>query len=154
MLMEDGSELPAEVVLRDKDLDLAFVRPKTKPSAPLPALDLAKSGPAQILDQLITLNRLHEAVGRTYSVSVERISAIVRTPRLFYVPDGNQTSTTLGSPAFSLDGKVVGIVLMRTVKSRGSSGGMFDFQPGNNMSAIILPTDSIQRAAKQVPERK
>ena len=43
LLTHDGSELPAEIVLRDKDLDLAFIRPKTKPSAPLPALDLSNS---------------------------------------------------------------------------------------------------------------
>src|SRR5881296_2706666 len=33
ILTHDGAELPAEVVLRDKDLDLAFLRPKQKPSA-------------------------------------------------------------------------------------------------------------------------
>ena len=31
LLCQDGTELPAEIVLRDKDLDLAFVRPKAKP---------------------------------------------------------------------------------------------------------------------------
>ena len=30
ILLDDGTELPAEIVLRDKDLDLAFIRPKTK----------------------------------------------------------------------------------------------------------------------------
>src|SRR2546427_125887 len=28
ILLSDGTEVPAEVVLRDKDLDLAFIRPK------------------------------------------------------------------------------------------------------------------------------
>src|SRR5262245_28031372 len=35
ILLEDGTEIPAEVVLRDKDLDLAFVRPKTKVANPM-----------------------------------------------------------------------------------------------------------------------
>src|SRR5881296_3501778 len=30
ILLDDGSELPSEVVLRDRDLDLAFIRPKAK----------------------------------------------------------------------------------------------------------------------------
>src|SRR5271168_1905575 len=30
ILLDDGTEVPAEIVLRDKDLDLAFIRPKTK----------------------------------------------------------------------------------------------------------------------------
>src|SRR4051812_16732880 len=33
ILLDDGTELPSEVVLRDRDLDLAFIRPKTKPSS-------------------------------------------------------------------------------------------------------------------------
>ena len=36
ILAADGNEIPAEVVLRDKDLDLAFLRPKQKPEKPLP----------------------------------------------------------------------------------------------------------------------
>src|SRR2546422_4160959 len=37
---DDGTEIPAEIVLRDRDLDLAFIRPKTKPANPMPAVDL------------------------------------------------------------------------------------------------------------------
>ena len=37
ILLDDGTELPAEIVLRDKDLDLAFIRPKTKPASPMAA---------------------------------------------------------------------------------------------------------------------
>src|SRR5215471_3306013 len=34
ILLDDGTEIPAEVVLRDKDLDLAFIRPKSKLATP------------------------------------------------------------------------------------------------------------------------
>src|ERR1041385_952300 len=43
ILLDDGTELPSEVVLRDRDLDLAFIRPKTKVTTALSALDLTKS---------------------------------------------------------------------------------------------------------------
>src|SRR3954471_19002550 len=33
LLCNDGTEMSAEIVLRDKDLDLAFLRPKAKPAA-------------------------------------------------------------------------------------------------------------------------
>ena len=64
IVLDDGTEVPAEVVLRDKDNDLAFIRPKTKPAAPMAALDLANSGKADILDQVISLTRLGSAAGR------------------------------------------------------------------------------------------
>ena len=62
------------------------------------AIDLSKSAPAQLLDEVITLNRLNSAAGRAYAASVERISAVIQKPRTFYIPDSTMTSTTLGSP--------------------------------------------------------
>jgi hypothetical protein len=150
ILLDDGTELPAEIVLRDKDLDLAFIRPKTKPASPMTAVDLSKSAPAQLLDEVITLNRLNSAAGRAYAASVERISAVIQKPRTFYIPDSTMTSTALGSPAFSLDGKVVGLVVMRAVNSKG--GGSRNYR--ENMTSIILPAEDVLKGAKQAPEAK
>jgi len=73
------------------------------------------------------------------AASVERISAIVQRPRLFYVPDSSLGTTTLGAPAFTLDGKVLGVFVMRSMKSKSGGGmGMFNFQP-DNMTGIIVP---------------
>ena len=150
ILLEDGTEIPSEIVLRDKDLDLAFIRPKAKPASPMAAIDLAKSAPAQLLDQVITLNRLNSAAGRSYAASVERVSAVMQKPRTFYIPDSTMTSTTLGSPAFALDGKIVGVMVMRAVSSKG--GGSRNYR--DNMTTIILPAEDILKAAKQAPEAK
>jgi len=153
LLLDDGTELPADIVLRDKDLDLAFIRPKTRPASPMLALDLSKAATAQILDQVITLNRLGKAAGRAYAVSVERISAVVQKPRLFYIPGSEMTSTTLGSPAFTLEGNVLGVFVTRSVSQKGSGFGMFSFRP-EGLTTIILPAGDVLKAAKQAPEAK
>ena len=156
-LLDDGAEIPGEVVLRDKDLDLAFVRPKTKPATPMVAVDLSKPATAQILDQVITLNRLGTAAGRAYSASVERISAIVQKPRTFYIPDSTMTATSLGSPAFGLDGNILGIFVMRTVSSRSGQSGSMSMMFGSGptgLTSIIIPADAVLKAAKQAPEAK
>ena len=153
LLLDDGTELPADIVLRDKDLDLAFVRPVTKPASPMTALDLSKASTAQVLDQVITLNRLGKAAGRAYAASVERISAVVQKPRLFYIPGSEMTSTALGSPAFALDGNVLGVFVMRSVSQKGGGMGMFNFRP-QGLTTIILPAADILKAAKQAPEAK
>jgi S1-C subfamily serine protease len=151
ILLEDGTEVPAEVVLRDKDLDLAFVRPKTRLTAQLSPLDLTSPGKVDILDQVVALNRLGNAAGRAYAASVERIAAVVERPRLFYVPETSLTTTALGAPAFTLDGKLVGLFVMRTLKGRGGAGmGMMGMQP-ENVAGIILPASDVEKAAKQVP---
>ena len=150
ILLADGTEVPAEIVLRDKDLDLAFIRPKSKPASPMAAVDLSKSTPVQLLDEVITLNRLNSAAGRAYAASVERISAVIQKPRTFYIPDSSMTATTLGSPAFALDGKVVGLFVMRAVSSK--SGGNLTIR--DNMTSIILPAEDVLKGAKQAPEAK
>jgi S1-C subfamily serine protease len=150
ILLEDGTEVPAEVVLRDKDLDLAFVRPKSRITAELSPLDLSKSAKLELLDQVIALNRLGNAAGRAYAASVERIAAIVERPRLFYVPETSFTTTALGAPAFNLDGKVVGLFVMRALKTKSGGSGMMGMQAGN-ITGIILPAEDILKAARQVP---
>ncbi len=149
ILLDDGAEIAAEIVLRDKDLDLAFIRPKAKLAAPMAAIDLAKASPAQVLDTVVTLNRLGRAAGRAYSASVERISAVVQRPRTFYVPDSTMTGTALGSPAFALDGNIVGILVMRTISAGGMAASRSD-----NATSIILPAEDVLKAAKQAPEAK
>jgi hypothetical protein len=153
LLLDDGTEIAADIVLRDKDLDLAFIRPKTKPPSPMTALDLSKSAKAQVLDQVITLNRLGKAAGRAYAASVERITAVVQKPRLFYIPGSEMTSTTSGSPAFTLDGNVLGVFVTRSVSQKGGGFGMFSLRP-EGVTPIILPAEDILKAARQAPEAK
>jgi S1-C subfamily serine protease len=132
ILQDDGTEMPCEIVLRDKDLDLAFVRPKAKPAKPMPAIDLTKSAPAGLLDQVITLNRLNRAAGRAHSASIERINAVIAKPRTIYIPDGTMSTTTLGSPAFSLNGNIIGLFVIRSVSSAGE-------RSSDNFTSIIVP---------------
>lgn len=151
ILLEDGIEVPAEVVLRDRDLDLVFVRPKAKLTVQVAPLDLTASGKVDVLDQVIALNRLGNAAGRAYAASVERIAAVVERPRLFYVPETSITTTSLGAPAFTVDGKLVGLFVMRSLKGRSGGGmSMMGMQP-ENITGIIVPAKDIQNAAKQVP---
>ncbi len=145
IMVSDGTEIPAEIVLRDKDLDLAYIRPKTKPASPMTAVDLTKSATAQVLDEVVALNRLNSAASRAYSASVERISAVVQKPRTFYIPDSTMSATTMGSPAFLMNGDVVGLFVMRAVSSTGGRA---------NLTAIILPADDVLKGAKQAPEAK
>ena len=152
ILSGDGTETPAEIVLRDKDLDLAFIRPKSKPAMPVPALDLSNSAKVDVLDEVVAINRLGKVAGRAHAAAIERINAVVRKPRLFYVPGGNATMTGLGSPAFTPDGKVVGLFVMRSVKSGGGGMGLFSLQGG--ITSIILPAEDVKKVATQAPAVK
>ena len=150
MLLDDGTELPAEIVLRDNDHDLAFLRPKTKPASPMAAVDLSKSEPAQVLDEVVTLNRLNKAASRAYAASIEHIAAVIQKPRTFYIPDATMSATSLGCPAFLPDGRILGVFVIRAVSSEGE--GTSNYR--QNLTSIILPAEDILKGAKQAPDVK
>ena len=70
--LSDGRELPAKIVLRDEDLDLAFIRPTTKPATPLTAISLADSAKPVLLEQVVVLSRLGRVGGWAASAALVR----------------------------------------------------------------------------------
>jgi hypothetical protein len=152
MLLSDGTEIPAEVILRDKDLDMAFIRPIEKAEKSFTHVNISDPGTPLQLDQVISINKLGKVVRRAHAVSVERIDAIVTKPRTFFVPGKDPTNSGLGAPAFTLDGKFIGVFFIRAIKAIGGGGmgGMFGGQQ-DNVAIILLPAIDIQEAAEQAP---
>ena len=153
IVLADETELPAEVVLRDKDLDLAYLRPIEKPSKPLVALDLTKSIKPQVLDEVVTLNRLGKVANRVVTVSLERVDALVTKPRLFYTM-GVGGSSGVGSPVFTLTGVPLGIILIRSVPTDNESSSKANFGQKDGFTLIVVPTADILEDAKQALETK
>ena len=156
IVLPDGTEIPAEVVLRDKDLDLAYLRPSEKQAKPLPCLDLTKDAKAQVLDEVIVLNRLNQAANRASAISIGRIEGIIDKPRTFYLLGQSMWAYSLGAPVFSTDGKLVGIVLLRSSKTQTDQDSGFIFSNLNQwgMMPVILPASDIVDGAKQALETK
>ena len=152
--LPDGKELPAKIVLRDKDLDLAFIRPVEKPAEPLPAVDLSAKGTPELLDTVVVINRLGRVASWATAVYIDRIHAIAEKPRRFYVPGGmGAMESELGCPAFTLDGKAVGILVLRVLPSGGGGmGSAFGGMSSAGMLPVILPSEDILEVAKQAPE--
>ena len=152
MLLADGTEIQAEVILRDKDLDMAFLRPTEKQERTFDYVDFSIAGVVDYLDPVISLNRLGRVARRAHTASIERIEAVVTKPRLFYVPGNDPTNTGLGSPAFRIDGKPVGVFFMRAIKASSTGGlsSMFGGM-GQNVITVLLPGADILEAVEQVP---
>lgn len=151
--LPDGEELPAKIILRDEDLDLAFIRPTEKPAEPMSAVDLSDKARPQLLDPIVVLNRMGKVANWAPAVLLDRVYAIVEKPRTFYVPTPNAMEGGLGSPVFTLDGKVVGIFVLRVAPSTGGGmGSMFAGMSGMGLLPVILPSEDILDVAQQAPE--
>lgn len=155
LIVEPGKELSSNVLLRDRDLDLAYVRPKVKPEAPLPFIDLAQSAQPLVLDEVLVIDRAGKVANREHYVGLSRVSSVVSKPRLFYLcgATAGGFSMGLGAPAFSLEGKVVGVFVLRAIASseQGSMmGGMMNSMQ-DNLAGILLPAAQILEGAAQAP---
>ena len=154
MVLPNGKEVPAGIVLRDKDLDLAFLRPTKKLDAPIFAFDLSRAGSVNTLDPVVILNLLpKEYYGRKPIAALDRIAAVVEKPMKFYIPN-DQSSSQLGVPAFSLDGKIIGITVVQIPNAAPIETaleqilGMADAAGG---LSVIVPAADILEETKQIP---
>jgi hypothetical protein len=151
--LADGRELPARIVLRDEDLDLAFLRPTTKPDKPLVAINLADEGRPAMLDPVVVLSRLGRVGGWAPAASLQTIGAIIERPRTFFVIE-NGGSGGMGTPAFTVSGKVVGLLTMRSINAgRPSMFSMSGGTEGLGLLPVILPAADVRDIAQQAPEK-
>jgi hypothetical protein len=131
--MPDGKEVPVRVVLRDKELDLAFLRPMEKLAAPVAAIDLPTARPA-IVDAVVEVKRLPESAGWQSTALFHTVQAVVEKPRTFFILTGG----VVGSPVFDTRSQFVGVIVRLRNEADAASA-----QP------IVLPAADIREVAKQ-----
>jgi hypothetical protein len=145
--LPDGREVAARFVLRDADLDLAFLMPR-EPLEDLPSVELVDVPAPRPLDELIFLFPLSKALNREIAVAVESVRAVIERPRTFLVADSFVGVQALGCPAFDASGRALGLVVMRRspVMARPSGGfrDMFEF-----LNPVVLTTSDVVAVAEQ-----
>ncbi len=146
MVFAEGNEAPADVVLRDKDLDLAFVRPTAKPEKPFACVSLDNIAPAALLDPVVVIGQLGAVAQRTHVAFVDRVEGLVEKPRKFYILGEHRARQVVCSPVFTMDNKFVGIGVMRAVKTDLNA-------MGDNVLVVVVPGDQIKDLVAQVPAR-
>ncbi len=149
LLLEDGTEVEADVVLKDTDLDLAFLKPR-EAGRHFRAVSLrARTGTVPLLTPIFVVSRLGKLTSRALAVATGEIRASVRGPAPYYVTDA-ETASFVGSVAYTADGVPLGVFVNRFSSSPdGRSGGMFDGAFGRSGSEVVL---TVLRPAAKVLE--
>ncbi|MCF6286841.1 MAG: serine protease [Candidatus Hydrogenedentes bacterium] len=144
-VLQDGKEIDAEIVLRDTDLDLAFLRPVKKPEADWTHVDLSADVAVQTFEKIYILYRMGKVAQRLPDAYPYRISAVVEKPRKLYILG---ESTGAGNPIFTKSGACLGINVTRTLNV--SESGDMDF----DVASIVIPGPDIMKITEQVPPYK
>jgi len=146
ILMQDGTEVPAKLVLKDTDLDLAFVLPikqkkdneefKDVVFSHVPRSKKEKSKLPQALDEVVSLGKLGRNLYRQSTLRKGWVNAVIEKPRKYFVIE----NTSPGTPVFDRDGGWLGIVVYKMDRGRPTS-------------LVTLPADDIDEIAEQVRSR-
>jgi hypothetical protein len=155
IMLADGTEIPARTVYQDPDLDIAFLMPE-KTDKPLPAfahITPAATPDADVLDRLVSLQRLPKQLDRKAAVGFCDVVAKLTKPRTVYLVEGFTGQP--GMPVFTEKGTTLGVMAVR--KQDGGSMGGGALQVGG--TPVVLPMKYIlqgmeQARAAKVEEKK
>lgn len=133
--LANGSEVPAVVVLKDADLDLAFIAPLADETAPAREFAYVKLGDAtdgNVLDAFFSVSRASKNLQRTPLVRVSTVAGIIAKPRRLFI----LTDQVIGAPIFNAEGRVLGVTTQYLANGRPSG-------------LIVLPAADIAEIAAQ-----
>ncbi len=144
MLFKDDKEVNAEVLLQDKDRDIMVIRAKEELPEDVVVVSLSEENisEARLLDPLVMFMQMGKIARRTHSASIVRVEGIVDQPFMFYLVDQGKALDVVSSPFFTLDGKFVGLGVVRVVE------GWKDQVESNSM-VIVLPANQIVSVVKE-----
>jgi|WetSurMetagenome_2_1015567.scaffolds.fasta_scaffold136550_1 hypothetical protein len=148
LLLEDGTEVEADIVLKDTNLDMAFIKPR-EANQNFPPIVLKPFGkPLQMLDELLIISRLGKVGNRSILVSTAQVGAWVKGPRPFYVCN-ESLGAAVGCLAFNDEGVPVGIFLTKQVQDGGDGAGMARRRPGDLSLTVLRPVEDLMEIADQ-----
>jgi S1-C subfamily serine protease len=136
--LANGTEVPARFVLKDADLDLAFMAPVASPenaARQFPFVKLDETAEGVLLGDYFYVGRAAKIQQRVPLVRTTEIIGVVEKPRRFYVLT-DQLAQWMGTPVFNPEGRVLGITLQQ-------------FANGQRSGLIVLPAEDIAEMAKQ-----
>ncbi len=145
ILMEDGTEIPARLLLKDVDLDLAFVLPIAEsdalregfvfPALPSPRKSKMTLEP-EVLDEVVSIAKLGRNLYRNSTLRKGWVNAVIQKPRDYLVIE----NTEPGTPVFDRLGRWLGVVVYKMDSGRPSA-------------IVTLPVEDVMEIADQVRSR-
>jgi len=146
----EGEELEADLLVRDSDRDLVWLRIREPGERKFAFIDFAQASIPEVGDEVFVVWRMDRYFARTATLSKVRIGGITQRPRQLYIPDA-ALSAGIGAPVF------VGMTVSQLPDSDGSSPAENPFammtqslRMQQGIQGLILPSAEIVKATQQV----
>lgn len=122
LIGDDTVGLPAKLIGRDTELELAWVQLDKPADKPLASVDPAKGATVKIGDQLVAIDRMNKYYDRA-PVGLELdVGGLTNKPRNLIIPTGGRLEW-IGLPIFNPAGAFVGISVVQPVGGDDEEGG-------------------------------
>lgn len=145
LIGDDTEGLDAQVIARDSELDLTWMRISALGERQLAFISVKQPVDAEVGQPIYAVSRLGAQFGRAAVVRRARIGGITAKPRRLLIPTGGGGS--LGLPVFNAAGEVVGVTV-RQVRDTGESQGI----RAVSGAPLILPGDEVRKATARALE--
>jgi hypothetical protein len=146
---EDTEGVTARLIATDKELDLAWIKIDQPASGGYKALDLSATSAPALGDTIVCVDRMGKLVDRAPKITVGRAAGTASKPRKLYMADALDAYP--GTPAFTLDGKLVGLVSFQLPDGEPDESVMNDLR---RLGPVVLPAENVSSATKRVLEQE
>ena len=146
----------AEIVTKDSDLDLVWIKIKNTENIKFKYIDFNTAKVAEVGDKLLIMRRLGNYFGREITINENRVGGITSKPRTLYIPAFTSMPGG-GLPVFSSSGDIIGLMITQLPESDGSQPSLMGMMVGNlqdGMSGLILPAAEVIRATKRAMKQE
>jgi hypothetical protein len=143
--LANNTEIPAVIVLKDPDLNLAFIAPVSdaaNPQRKFPCISLEKAVTGEVLGSYYYVTRAPKSLQRVPIVRTTTIVGIVEKPRRLYL----MSDQALGVPILDPKGLVLGISTQYLENGRPSSHVVLtaaDVAELATQAAAVKPDDTV-----------
>jgi trypsin-like peptidase len=148
LIGDDTEGVPATILARDTELDLAWLQIDEPTEEAYPFIDMAKSAPLEPGTRLFAVGKTNEFFGREPVVFEGHVAAEIKTPRRMFVPSGS-LGAEHGTPVFVEGGVFAGFVVLYAPDPEDLE---LAEDPTEMMGSFILPATEVEQATKRARE--
>lgn len=121
LIGDDTEGVPAKLIGRDSELDLAWLRIEKPSDKGYSSIDPTKSGSPKIGDQLVGIDRMSKYFDRAPVAFNTTVGGITKKPRTLYIPSGGMV-LGVGLPFFTPGGEFVGMSVIQSANADSEEG--------------------------------